>query len=47
MENLAAADEARYPDLIYVVEDDPDVSQLIEHNLRTAGKSRHFFPERQ
>src|SRR5208283_6113802 len=27
----------RYPDLIYVVEDDPDVSQLIEHNLRTAG----------
>ena len=27
----------RYPELIYVVEDDPDVSQLIEHNLRTAG----------
>jgi DNA-binding response OmpR family regulator len=25
------------PELIYVVEDDPDVSQLIEHNLRTAG----------
>lgn len=37
MENLAAADKARYSDLIYVVEDDPDVSQLIEHNLRTAG----------
>ena len=29
--------KTRYPDLIYVVEDDPDVSQLIEHNLRTAG----------
>ncbi|MGA2356102.1 MAG: response regulator transcription factor [Terriglobales bacterium] len=37
MENLAAPDKARYADLIYVVEDDPDVSQLIEHNLRTAG----------
>jgi DNA-binding response OmpR family regulator len=37
MEYLEAADKSRYPDLIYVVEDDPDVSQLIEHNLRTAG----------
>src|SRR5277367_784085 len=37
MEPLAAADKPRYPDLIYVVEDDPDVSQLIEHNLRSAG----------
>ncbi len=37
MATLAAADKPRYPDLIYVVEDDPDVSQLIEHNLRTAG----------
>lgn len=27
----------RRPDLIYVVEDDVDVSRLIEHNLRTAG----------
>ncbi len=32
-----AAAKPHYPDLIYVVEDDPDVSQLIEHNLRTAG----------
>ncbi|MFZ0797392.1 MAG: response regulator transcription factor, partial [Terriglobales bacterium] len=37
MESLEAADKPRYADLIYVVEDDPDVSQLIEHNLRTAG----------
>jgi DNA-binding response OmpR family regulator len=37
MDSLGAADKQRYPDLIYVVEDDPDVSQLIEHNLRTAG----------
>jgi DNA-binding response OmpR family regulator len=34
---LETADKSRYADLIYVVEDDPDVSQLIEHNLRTAG----------
>jgi len=37
MEPLMATEKSRYPDLIYVVEDDPDVSQLIEHNLRTAG----------
>ena len=37
MEPLEAADKPRCPDLIYVVEDDPDVSHLIEHNLRTAG----------
>jgi DNA-binding response OmpR family regulator len=37
MDPLQAADKPHYPDLIYVVEDDPDVSQLIEHNLRTAG----------
>ena len=37
MEPLEAADKPRSPDLIYVVEDDPDVSRLIEHNLRTAG----------
>jgi DNA-binding response OmpR family regulator len=37
MELLQAANKSRHPDLIYVVEDDPDVSQLIEHNLRTAG----------
>jgi DNA-binding response OmpR family regulator len=30
-------DNPRCPDLIYVVEDDPDVSRLIEHNLRNAG----------
>src|SRR6267378_1849572 len=37
MDHLEAANKPRYPDLIYVVEDDPDVSHLIEHNLRTAG----------
>ena len=37
MEPLEAADKARSPDLIYVVEDDPDVSRLIEHSLRSAG----------
>ena len=37
MDRLEATDKPRYPDLIYVVEDDPDVSRLIEHNLRTAG----------
>jgi DNA-binding response OmpR family regulator len=37
MDLLATADKSRYPDLIYVVEDDPDVSHLIEHNLRSAG----------
>jgi DNA-binding response OmpR family regulator len=30
-------DNPHPPDLIYVVEDDVDVSRLIEHNLRTAG----------
>ena len=34
---MSGVDKPRFPDLIYVVEDDPDVSQLIEHNLRTAG----------
>src|SRR6202167_4201365 len=37
MDPLEATDKPRPPELIYVVEDDPDVSQLIEHNLRTAG----------
>ncbi len=37
MEPLQTVDKSRCADLIYVVEDDPDVSQLIEHNLRTAG----------
>jgi len=37
MDRLEATDKPRYPDLIYVVEDDPDVSRLIEHNLRNAG----------
>jgi|SRR5579859_845323 len=36
MERLPA-NKPRYGGLIYVVEDDPDVSQLISHNLRTAG----------
>lgn len=37
MEPLGPVDKARFPDLIFVVEDDLDVSRLIEHNLRTAG----------
>jgi len=37
MNSFETAPKSRHPDLIYVVEDDPDVSQLIEHNLRTAG----------
>lgn len=32
-----AIEKPRHAELIYVVEDDPDVSQLIEHNLRNAG----------
>ena len=37
MDPLQAADKPRHPGLIYVVEDDPDVSRLIEYSLRTAG----------
>ena len=37
MHVLEATDNSRSQDLIFVVEDDPDVSRLIEHNLRTAG----------
>ena len=37
MDPLEATDKSRYSDLIYVVEDDPDVSRLIAHNLRGAG----------
>ncbi len=37
MATSSTLDKPRYRDLIYVVEDDPDVSQLIEHNLRDAG----------
>src|SRR6202795_1249106 len=37
MYSLETADNPRHPDLIFVVEDDIDVSRLIEHNLRTAG----------
>jgi len=37
METLDTIDKPRLSELIYVVEDDPDVSHLIEHNLRTAG----------
>ena len=37
MEYLEATDNPHSPDLIYVVEDDPDVSRLIEHNLCGAG----------
>ena len=37
MSSLESTLNPRYPELIYVVEDDIDVSRLIEHNLRTAG----------
>ena len=37
MDPLGATDNSRSENLIFVVEDDPDVSRLIEHNLRTAG----------
>jgi len=37
MDPLEAADNSRSANLIFVVEDDPDVSRLIEHNLRGAG----------
>jgi len=37
MDQLEATDNPRYRDLIFVVEDDLDVSRLIEHNLRNAG----------
>ncbi len=37
MDHLEATDNPRYRDLIFVVEDDLDVSRLIEHNLRNAG----------
>jgi two-component system phosphate regulon response regulator PhoB len=37
MYSLETIDKRRHPDLIYVVEDDIDVSRLIEHNLRSAG----------
>ena len=37
MDSLQAISNSRSPSLIFVVEDDPDVSRLIEHNLRIAG----------
>jgi two-component system phosphate regulon response regulator PhoB len=37
MNPLEAAVNSRPRDLIFVVEDEPDVARLIEHNLRTAG----------
>ena len=37
MDYLEAPDNSRYRDLIFVVEDDLDVSRLVEHNLRVAG----------
>jgi two-component system phosphate regulon response regulator PhoB len=37
IEPTEATHKSRFPELIYVVEDDPDVSRLIEHNLRGAG----------
>lgn len=37
MDPLEAANNSRALDLIFVVEDDVDVSRLVEHNLKTAG----------
>ena len=37
MDPLEAPDNSRSRDLIFVVEDDVDVSRLAEHNLKTAG----------
>lgn len=37
MSSLEPTETPRQADLIYVVEDDLDVSRLIEHNLRSAG----------
>jgi len=37
MDPLEAANNSRARDLIFVVEDDVDVSRLVEHNLKTAG----------
>jgi two-component system phosphate regulon response regulator PhoB len=37
MESIEPITKSRPRGLIYVVEDDPDVSQLIEHNLQAAG----------
>ena len=37
MDPLEAANNSRSRDLIFVVEDDVDVSRLVEHNLKTAG----------
>jgi len=43
MDPLEATDNSRSQNLIFVVEDDPDVSRLIEHNLRTAGYNVSTF----
>jgi len=43
MDPLEATDNSRSQNLIFVVEDDPDVSRLIEYNLRTAGYSVSTF----
>ncbi|MBZ5654119.1 MAG: response regulator transcription factor [Acidobacteriia bacterium] len=37
MDPLEVTDNSGSQNLVFVVEDDPDVSRLIEHNLRTAG----------
>lgn len=43
MNSLEAAVHLRPRDLIYVVEDEPDVARLIEHNLCTAGYEVSIF----
>jgi len=43
MDHLEAIHNSDYQNLIFVVEDDPDVSRLIEHNLRTAGYNVSTF----
>jgi DNA-binding response OmpR family regulator len=43
MDALETTGGSRYQNLIFVVEDDLDVSRLIEHNLRTAGYNVSTF----
>jgi two-component system phosphate regulon response regulator PhoB len=43
MDPLEATDNSRTRNVIFVVEDDPDVARLIEHNVRAAGYEATTF----